>query len=116
VLQHTVDDAGPVEPGRDGEPPGDSRGLEPADLLHHRTSPDEPLGRWRSVVIAPSTRGSATSQGATPSVIRSYAEPLQDQDERLSVTGAETSRTGVAAGNRSGAVSVFSVPAALPLR
>ena len=25
---------GPVEPGRDGEAPGDGRGFEPADLLH----------------------------------------------------------------------------------
>ena len=34
VLQDTIDDAGPVEPGGDGEPPGNRRGLEPADLLH----------------------------------------------------------------------------------
>ena len=34
MLQDAVDDAGPVEPGRDGEPPGDGGGLEPADLLH----------------------------------------------------------------------------------
>src|SRR5262249_20339088 len=31
---HAVQDAGPVEPGRDGEPPGHGGGLEPADLLH----------------------------------------------------------------------------------
>jgi hypothetical protein len=29
-----VEDTGPLEPGRDAEPPGDGRGLEPADLLH----------------------------------------------------------------------------------
>jgi hypothetical protein len=34
MLQHAVQDAGPVEAGRDGEPPGDGGGLEPADLLH----------------------------------------------------------------------------------
>src|SRR5215468_9816337 len=34
VLQDAVDDTGPVEPGRDGEPPGHRGGLEPADLLH----------------------------------------------------------------------------------
>ena len=34
VLHDSVDDAGPVEPGRHGEPPGDGRGPEPADLLH----------------------------------------------------------------------------------
>jgi hypothetical protein len=30
MLQHAVDDAGPVESG-DREPPGESGGLEPAD-------------------------------------------------------------------------------------
>jgi hypothetical protein len=34
MFQKTVEDAGTVEPGRDGEPPGDGGGLEPADLLH----------------------------------------------------------------------------------
>jgi hypothetical protein len=34
VLQHAVDDASPVEPGRDREAPRDGGGLEPADLLH----------------------------------------------------------------------------------
>jgi hypothetical protein len=34
MLQDTIDDAGPVEPRGDREPPGDRRGLEPADLLH----------------------------------------------------------------------------------
>jgi hypothetical protein len=34
MLQHAVQDAGPVEPGRDREPPGYGGGLEPADLLH----------------------------------------------------------------------------------
>src|SRR5690348_16753493 len=34
VLEDAVQDAGPVEPGRDGEPAGDGGGLEPADLLH----------------------------------------------------------------------------------
>ena len=34
MLQHAVQDAGPVEPGRDRESPGDGGGLEPADLLH----------------------------------------------------------------------------------
>ena len=37
------------------------------------------------VVIAPSTRGSATSQGATPSVISPDAELPQDQDEKRSL-------------------------------
>jgi hypothetical protein len=34
MLEHAVDDAGPVEPGRNREPPGDGGGPEPADLLH----------------------------------------------------------------------------------
>jgi hypothetical protein len=34
VLQDAVENAGPVEPGRDGEPPRDGGGLEPPDLLH----------------------------------------------------------------------------------
>ena len=34
MVQHAVDDAGAVEPGRHREPPGDGGGLEPADLLH----------------------------------------------------------------------------------
>ena len=34
MLQHAVEDASPVEPGRDREPPGDGGGLEQADLLH----------------------------------------------------------------------------------
>ena len=34
MLQHAVEEASPVEPGRDGEPPEDGGGLEPADLLH----------------------------------------------------------------------------------
>jgi hypothetical protein len=34
MLQHAVEDASPVAPGRDREPPGDCGGLEPADLLH----------------------------------------------------------------------------------
>jgi len=34
VLQGAVDDAGPVEPGRHGEPAGHGGGLELADLLH----------------------------------------------------------------------------------
>jgi hypothetical protein len=34
MLQQAVDDADPVEPGRDGEAPGDGGGLEPVDLLH----------------------------------------------------------------------------------
>ena len=34
MLQQAVDDAGPVEPGRDGESPGDGGGLEATDLLH----------------------------------------------------------------------------------
>src|SRR5258708_34341096 len=34
MPQDTMDDEGPVEPGGDREPPGDRRGLEPADLLH----------------------------------------------------------------------------------
>ena len=34
MLQYAVKDAGPIEPGRDGEPPGHGGGLEPADLLH----------------------------------------------------------------------------------
>ena len=34
MLQGAVDDAGPVEPGHHGEPPGDGGGLESANLLH----------------------------------------------------------------------------------
>ena len=34
MFQEAVDDAGPVEPGRDREPPRHRGGLEPADLLH----------------------------------------------------------------------------------
>ena len=34
VLQDTVQDAGPVEPGHDGEPAGHRGGLESADFLH----------------------------------------------------------------------------------
>jgi hypothetical protein len=34
VLHYSVDDAGPVEPGYNGEPAGHGGGLEPADLLH----------------------------------------------------------------------------------
>ena len=34
MLQDVVLDAGSVEPGRHGEPPGHRGGLEPADLLH----------------------------------------------------------------------------------
>src|SRR5689334_8107097 len=34
VLDEAIQDAGPVEPGRDGEPAGYGGGLEPADLLH----------------------------------------------------------------------------------
>jgi hypothetical protein len=34
MLQHAVEDASPVEPGRDREPAGHGGGLEPADLLH----------------------------------------------------------------------------------
>ena len=34
VRQDAVEDAGPVEPGRDRESPGHGGGLEPADLLH----------------------------------------------------------------------------------
>jgi hypothetical protein len=34
MLQDSVDGAGAVEPGRDGEPPGDGGGLEPAGFLH----------------------------------------------------------------------------------
>jgi hypothetical protein len=34
VPEDAFQDAGPVEPGLDGEPPGDGRGLEPADLPH----------------------------------------------------------------------------------
>jgi hypothetical protein len=34
VFQDAVEDAGPVEPGRDREPPRYGGGLEPADLLH----------------------------------------------------------------------------------
>jgi hypothetical protein len=34
VFQEAVDDAGPVEPGGDREPPGHGGGLEAANLLH----------------------------------------------------------------------------------
>jgi hypothetical protein len=34
VLDEAIQNAGPVEPGRDGEPAGYGGGLEPADLLH----------------------------------------------------------------------------------
>jgi len=34
VLQDAIQDAGPVKPSRDGEPPGDRGGPEPADLPH----------------------------------------------------------------------------------
>jgi hypothetical protein len=34
MLQYAIKDAGPVEPGRDREPPGHGGRLEPADLLH----------------------------------------------------------------------------------
>jgi hypothetical protein len=34
MRQDTVQHAGPVEPGRDREPPGHGGGPEPADLLH----------------------------------------------------------------------------------
>ena len=34
MLHDSVDDAGPVEPGCNREPPGDGGWLEPADLLH----------------------------------------------------------------------------------
>jgi hypothetical protein len=37
------------------------------------------------VVIASSTRGFAMPQADTPPVIRPYAEPLQDQDEKHSM-------------------------------
>jgi hypothetical protein len=34
MLQDAIKSTGPVEPGRDREPPGHGGGLEPADLLH----------------------------------------------------------------------------------
>jgi hypothetical protein len=34
MLQDAVDGTGAVEPGRDGEPAGDSGRLEPAGFLH----------------------------------------------------------------------------------
>jgi hypothetical protein len=34
VLEEAVENTGPVEPGHNGEPPGDGGGLEPADLLY----------------------------------------------------------------------------------
>jgi hypothetical protein len=34
MFQQAIDNARPVEPRGDGEPPGDGGGLEPADLLH----------------------------------------------------------------------------------
>jgi len=34
VLHESVQDAGVVEPGHYGEPPGHGGGLEPADFLH----------------------------------------------------------------------------------
>jgi hypothetical protein len=34
MVQDAVDGAGAVEPGCDGEPPGDGGGLEPAGFLH----------------------------------------------------------------------------------
>ena len=40
---------------------------------------------WLIVVIASSTRGFAIPQADTPPVIRPYAAPLQDQDEKGSV-------------------------------
>ena len=40
---------------------------------------------WLIVVIASSTRGFAIPQADTPSVIRPFAGPLQDQDEKRSV-------------------------------
>jgi hypothetical protein len=49
MLQHAIEDASPVEPGRDREPAGHGGGLEPADLLH---PPDvqlqvrPPRGQW----------------------------------------------------------------------
>jgi hypothetical protein len=34
VFQDAVDEAGPIEAGNHGQPPGDGGGLEPADVLH----------------------------------------------------------------------------------
>ena len=59
VLHDPVDGAGPVEPGRNREPAGHRRRLEPADLLH---PPDVELevrtmggqrvqGEWRILVV-----------------------------------------------------------------
>ena len=63
MLQNAIQDAGPVEPGRDREPPGDGGGLEPADLLH---PPDvqlqmRPLRRQR-VQAAPGAPGQVAAQ------------------------------------------------------
>jgi hypothetical protein len=47
-----------------------------------RTTP-EPLGRQCLIVaIDPSTRGSGMPQADTPCLIRLYAAPSQDQDEK----------------------------------
>jgi hypothetical protein len=43
MRQDAVQGAGPVEPGRHREPPGDGGGLEPADLLH---PPDVQFQVW----------------------------------------------------------------------
>jgi hypothetical protein len=49
VLHDAVQDAGPVEPGRDREPPGHGGRLEPADLSHPPDAELEvrPLGGQR---------------------------------------------------------------------
>jgi hypothetical protein len=44
------------------------------------------------VVIASSTRGFAMPQADTPPVIRPYAEPLQDQDEKHSLNSEPPNR------------------------
>jgi hypothetical protein len=63
VRHEPVDDAGPVEPGHNGEPAGDGRGFEPADLLH---PPDvqfkvRPLGGQR-IQAAPGAPGQVAAQ------------------------------------------------------
>ena len=63
MLQDAIQDAGPVDPGGDREPPGDGGGLEPADFLH---PPDvqlrvRPPGGQR-VQAALGTPGQVTAQ------------------------------------------------------
>jgi len=78
MLEHAVEDAGPVEPGRDGEPAGYGGGLEPADLLH---PPDVQLQvrppRGQRVQAALSAPGQVAAQAGFGVLAGGAGEPGQ---------------------------------------